>query len=144
MFCQNCGNKLEENAVICTNCGTSVVDESKDPMDETPNRRFTENPEQQAQPESPPQTFAKAENQQVHHQNVVKEDKPNIAVNILSLCCIPILGIVMFFVWKDSQPRAAKSALIFSLINIGLAVIIYIILAVFGVFVNILNPTTYE
>lgn len=133
MFCKNCGNKLEENAVICTNCGTSVIDDTHNEPEQ-----FTESSTSQQQ------KFSGNENIAQSYQNVVKEDKPNIAVNILSLCCIPILGIVMFFVWKDSQPRAAKSALIFSLINIGLAVIIYIILAVFGVFVNILNPTTYE
>jgi len=44
------------------------------------------------------------------------DDKPNIAVNLLSFCCIPILGIIMFFVWKGTKPKAAKSALIWSII----------------------------
>ena len=45
------------------------------------------------------------------------EDKPNIAVNLASLCCIPLLGIIMFFVWKNDKPIAAKSALIWSIVS---------------------------
>lgn len=44
------------------------------------------------------------------------EDKPNILVNIISFCCIPILGIIMYFVWKDDKPVAAKSALIWAIV----------------------------
>lgn len=71
------------------------------------------------------------------------EDKSNIAVNILSLCCIPILGIVMFFVWKDTKPTAAKSALIFALVGIGIS-ILWAILAMFlGFLFAVVDSTTY-
>ena len=59
-------------------------------------------------------------------------NKPNIGINILSLCCIPILGIVMYFVWKESQPIAAKSALIFGLCGLGIVVLWYTITFAFG------------
>lgn len=138
MYCQNCGNKLEDNAVICTNCGTSVVNESNRQVNENPPNRFNDNSESQQQ------AFESNENKKISQQPVATEDKPNIVVNILSLCCIPILGVVMFFVWKDSHPKAAKSALIFSLINIALGVVLYIILAALGLFTTVIDPTTYE
>lgn len=120
MFCKNCGNKLEENAVVCPNCGADVVlGEAISEESAIPKEAITE--------------YSEASKQ------TVKEDKPNIFVNILSLCCVPILGIVLFFVWKDSQPKAAKSALIFSLINIGLGIILSIIFFVFGVFASIMD-----
>lgn len=70
-----------------------------------------------------------------------EEDKSNIAVNILSLCCIPILGIIMFFVWKDTKPTAAKSALIFALVGIGIS-ILWAVLAMFLGFLGALVDST--
>ncbi|WP_017381805.1 zinc ribbon domain-containing protein [Paenisporosarcina sp. TG-14] len=62
----------------------------------------------------------------------IGEDKPNIAVNILSFCCVPLLGIVLFFVWKDSKPVAAKSALIWALVSIGIWIIISLLFGFFS------------
>lgn len=143
MFCQNCGNKLEENAVICTNCGASVVKENFDHSNDN-KVNIDKEPSEQSQAR-----FDRVENdsaipphQAAANRPVATEDKPNILVNILSLCCIPILGIVMFFVWKDSHPRAAKSALIFSLINIGIGVVFYLLIFVFGIFAGVVDSGT--
>ena len=62
------------------------------------------------------------------------KDKPNIAVNLLSFCCIPILGIIMFFVWKTDKPLAAKSALIWAIVSIAIWLIVSIIGGILGVF----------
>lgn len=58
------------------------------------------------------------------------EDKPNIAINILSFCCTPLLGLIMFFVWKDGKPKAAKSALIWAIVSFVFWVIISIIIGI--------------
>ena len=63
----------------------------------------------------------------VRAKNPVTPDQPNWGVNILSLCCIPLVGIILFFVWKKEKPVAAKSALIFGLIPIILGLLSYII-----------------
>lgn len=73
----------------------------------------------------------------------VQEDNANIAVNILSLCCIPILGIIMFFVWKDQKPNAAKSALIFGLIGLGISIIFSIIGFVLGMIGSAIDAASY-
>lgn len=62
----------------------------------------------------------------------IGEDKPNIAVNILSFCCVPLLGIVLFFVWKDSKPVAAKSALIWALVSISIWITISLLFGFFS------------
>lgn len=64
---------------------------------------------------------------------VHKPDGPNWAVNILSFCCMPILGIVLFFVWKDEKPSAAKWALGSALASVGLIILIYVFLLFIGV-----------
>ena len=63
----------------------------------------------------------------------LENDKSNIWVNLLSLCCVPILGIVMYFVWKDKQPKAAGHALLFGIIGF----VIYIIFSIVMMFLGI-------
>lgn len=63
----------------------------------------------------------------VRVKNEVAEDKPNWAVNIISLCCVPLVGIILFFVWKNEKPVAAKSALIFALIPTVLIIVVYVV-----------------
>ena len=47
-------------------------------------------------------------------------------------CCIPIVGLTLFLVWKDTKPKTAKAAGIGALISVGLLVIYYIIIAALG------------
>lgn len=75
--------------------------------------------------------------------HVALNDKSNIWVNLLSLCCFPLLGIIMFFVWKDKQPKAAKSALIFGLIGLVVSFIIGILSFILGVASEIMNDSYY-
>lgn len=62
------------------------------------------------------------------------EDKPNIAANIISFCCFPLVGIILFFVWQDRKPRAAKFVLISALASIFLWIVFYVLAIVVGVF----------
>lgn len=48
-------------------------------------------------------------------------------------CCIPIVGLILFLVWKDTKPRTAKAAGIGALVAVGLWVIYYIIIAALGI-----------
>ena len=42
-------------------------------------------------------------------------------------CCIPIVGLILFLVWKDTKPKTAKAAGIGALVSVILAVIYYIV-----------------
>ena len=42
-------------------------------------------------------------------------------------CCIPVVGLILFLVWKDQKPRTAKAAGIGALISVILSVIVYVI-----------------
>jgi len=48
-------------------------------------------------------------------------------------CCIPIVGLILFLVWKDSKPKTAKAAGIGALVSVIVTVICYIIMAVMGI-----------
>lgn len=45
-------------------------------------------------------------------------------------CCIPVVGLVLFLVWRDEKPKTAKAAGIGALVSVILTVLIYV-----GVFV---------
>ncbi|MBS5283745.1 MAG: hypothetical protein KHY46_07745 [Clostridiales bacterium] len=42
-------------------------------------------------------------------------------------CCIPIVGLVLFLVWKDQKPKTAKAAGIGALVSVILSVLCYIV-----------------
>lgn len=42
-------------------------------------------------------------------------------------CCIPIVGLILFLVWKDQKPKTAKAAGIGALVSVVLAVACYVI-----------------
>ncbi len=45
-------------------------------------------------------------------------------------CCIPIAGLILFLVWKDTKPKTAKAAGIGALVSVILAVIYYVVVIV--------------
>ncbi len=38
-------------------------------------------------------------------------------------CCIPIVGLVLFLVWKDTKPRTAKAAGIGALVSVIIGIL---------------------
>ncbi|MEI3147423.1 MAG: hypothetical protein V8T10_05540 [Merdibacter sp.] len=48
-------------------------------------------------------------------------------------CCIPIVGLILFLVWKDSRPNTAKSAGIGALVAVVCIVIWYILVFAVGI-----------
>lgn len=48
-------------------------------------------------------------------------------------CCIPIVGLILFLVWKDSKPNTAKSAGIGALVAVVCIVIWYILVFAVGI-----------
>lgn len=62
-------------------------------------------------------------------ENTNVSDNGGILWGLLG-CCIPIVGLVLFLVWKDTKPKTAKAAGIGALVCVVLAVIYYIIMFV--------------
>lgn len=52
-----------------------------------------------------------------------ENDKPNTGLNILSLL-FPIVGIILYFVWKKETPKKAKSILTYGLIGWGIGILL--------------------
>ncbi len=89
MFCKNCGQEIDDKAVICPHCGVSQAPD-----------------------------------------NVV--DNGGFGWGLLG-CCIPIVGLILFLVWKDSRPKTAKAAGIGALVSLIPIILYYIFFVVLGV-----------
>lgn len=46
--------------------------------------------------------------------------------------CIPLVGLILFLVWKDSKPKSAKNAGIGALIGVGINVLSTVLMTVLG------------
>lgn len=89
-FCKNCGQEIDNNAVVCVHCGAA------------------------------------------------QENKPEVVDNGgfgwgLLGCCIPIVGLILFLIWKDTKPKTAKAAGIGALVSVICAVVYYIIVFALGI-----------
>ena len=93
-FCKNCGKEIDDNAVVCVNCGSS----------------------QQQIPQA--------------------VDNGGFGWGLLG-CCIPIVGLVLFLVWRDTKPKTSKAAgigaLVFVVGSIVFYIIYFVIIALIGV-----------
>ena len=54
-------------------------------------------------------------------------------------CCIPLAGLILFLVWKDTKPNSAKAAGIGALVSVIIAVVYYIVVIGAGVGMSMLN-----
>lgn len=41
-------------------------------------------------------------------------------------CCIPVVGLVLFLVWKDEKPKTAKAAGVGALVSVILSIVLYV------------------
>lgn len=85
---------------------------------------------------------------QIHDQAVIcpscgvaQETKPAVVDNGgfgwgLLGCCIPLVGLILFLVWKDTKPKTAKSVGTGALVSVIISVIYYILIVVLGVAAN--------
>lgn len=58
-------------------------------------------------------------------KNAKQEDKPSVGFNILALL-FPIVGLILYFTWKNNTPNKAKSILTCALIGWALGILTYI------------------
>lgn len=64
--------------------------------------------------------------------NNAPEDKGGILWGLLG-CCIPIVGLILFIVWKQTKPNSAKAAGIGALVSVIISIVCYIIMAILGI-----------
>ena len=101
-FCNNCGHKLPENSNFCPNCGMNFT-----------NQNINQN--------------INTNNFNVEQNNVQNESAGSLAlVGIISFL-IPIVGIILFYSYRKTNPQAARVANICTFANFILLVFSFIL-----------------
>ena len=59
------------------------------------------------------------------------EDKGGFLWGLLG-CCIPLVGLILYLVWKDTKPKTSKAAGIGALVSVICLVIYYSVIFVIG------------
>ncbi len=83
MFCKYCGKEIDDRAVVCPNCGRAT-----DNYNNSVNVNVNNTIEQKGN----------------------SDDAPSFGFAFLSFL-IPLLGIILYFVWKAEFPKKASSCL---------------------------------
>ena len=105
-YCRNCGTQLSDQATFCHSCGT-------------------------AQNAAPAQNTYNP-NQNTYNPTPAPVDNGGFWWGALG-CCVPIVGLILFLVWKDSKPKTAKSAGKGALISVIAGVVLWILyIVLFG------------
>lgn len=98
MYCKNCGKELPEGSKFCSNCGQSTEDNNN---------------------------FGNDYNNQSAHQTS-SNDSGSFGWAVLGFF-IPIVGLVLYLVWRDTAPNNARMAGKGALISVIISAIIFII-----------------
>ena len=100
MYCTHCGTNLNEDAKFCPNCGAPV---------EAQNNDFASS----SSPSSSPSSQNSAA--------TAPGDAPNFGYALIGFL-IPLVGLILYFIWKNDYPLRARScgkgALVSVLINV--------------------------
>ena len=89
MYCKNCGQEIENQAVVCPYCGTQ------------------------------------------QKELVSNDDTGSLGWGILG-CCIPVVGLVLWLVWKDTKPKNAKTAGMGALVSVIIGILWYLFIIMLG------------
>lgn len=106
-YCQECGFPSQPGQAICVSCQGKLIFAQK-------KATFSEQVKDQSQEPNPNSTLP-----EFIYQD---EDIPNDVANIAACCSLPftaglpIVGLILYLVWKDEKPNAAKSVCLWSII----------------------------
>ena len=117
MYCRNCGQELNENDRVCPACGTPVSNIKEE------QKTYSYNETAQGAPHNGPQTY---------------EDSGSAGWGFLG-CCFPLVGLILFLVWKDNKPRSAKSAGIGAIIGVVITIVLTLIFFALGMGIGMLG-----
>ena len=137
MYCRNCGQELNENDRVCPACGTPVVkNESVNEEQNTASEKATA----QGAPHTGQRTYEynadKTASQSTYNYSGAdyqpSSDTGSAGWGILG-CCLPLIGLILFLVWKEDKPRSAKSVGIGAIIGVVLCVVSILLLFALGI-----------
>ncbi len=117
MYCRSCGKQVNSNSEVCPSCGVRPLNDSQ----------YCQSCGSETKPQQEICTSCGVKLIGKTNSN----DKPSTIANIGSFC-FPIVGLILYLVWKQDKPIAAKSACNWTLIGIGVSIAIYLVAMFLG------------
>lgn len=112
MYCTRCGKEIQNDSTFCPYCGSKVI------------RPYQENDPAQ-------RNYYSNSTERFHPQ-----DSGNIIWGVIGFF-IPVVGLILWLVWKDERPLDAKvsgkGALISVIVQVGIAVLFFVLVMIFGI-----------
>lgn len=119
-YCSNCGKELADSSAFCSECGA--------PQQGTPSE--SQQYQESVYRQSPPQ-----QNQQTYQapQQAPIVDSGSFGWALLGFF-FPVVGLILFLVWKDQKPLTAKKAGLGALVSVIASVVFTVIyfIIIFG------------
>lgn len=117
--CMYCNSQIEDGLKFCTNCGAALPVEA--PLDQELQNASLQQPYQQP-------AYQQPQIQQPYQQPGAApasavQDSGSIGWVILGFF-IPIVGLILFLVWKNTKPQCAKMAGIGAIVGFCLSVVV--------------------
>ncbi len=114
-FCRMCGNQIDEKAAFCPACGAAQSVQNAQPAaPEVENPRPIYADPGYTAPAAP----------------AAEVDNGGFWWGALG-CCVPIVGLILFLVWKDTKPRTAralgKGALVYAICLVVYIVVCFVL-----------------
>lgn len=111
-YCANCGKELADNAAFCNECGAAqqAPQESAPVYQEAPQQQY-QAPQAQA-PQAP-------------------VDGGSFGWAVLGFC-FPLVGLILYLVWKSNKPFSAKKAGIGALVGFCLNILLSLLGGMMG------------
>lgn len=128
MYCRNCGHDINSFGGYCTNCGRLPLH----------GRKFCQSCGNSS--ESKYGTCEYCQNDLKYTgienmQTLKPDDTPDQLANFAAMCCNPpIVGLILYLIWKDEKPNKAKSVCHYTLAGLGIIVFFYILEIIFAIF----------
>ena len=120
-FCRYCGKEIKDYQKYCAYCGGEQqgfqerVEQAETVVEEVVESAVVEQPK-----ETPP-----------------VEDKGGFGWGLLG-CCIPLAGLILYLLWKDTKPNSAKAAGIGALVSVIINVVVSVLSVIAGIFAGMM------
>ncbi len=118
MFCTSCGREFQNDMNFCPYCGAPALKNDQNPPGYNNGQNYYQQPYGNGQ-------YYGGQSQHGYNESV-PADVPSVGFNALAFL-FPIVGLILYLVWKDSTPNRAKAIGKWALISVIAGVVVYVL-----------------
>jgi hypothetical protein len=120
MNCPNCKAICWDDDNFCSNCNANLKQAAP---------KATPQPTKPQPAVSTPRYQAPQRPQAPRH--AAQNDQLNPLIGVVAFC-VPLVGLILYFVWKDEKPKSANIVGLVALASFGITMFLYVLAAAFS------------